>query len=110
MRFFLLSKNRDANSHILICEDFFILDAFQEILNDVDLSFNSSIACRDAVEELDSEIFDARNVAIRLDVFWEIKEENEIDLTGFANAVPAVFVNVANSTSWVIILKMAERI
>lgn len=75
MRFFLLSENRDANSNILICEDFLIFDVLQKILDDVDLFLNSSVTCRDAVEEVDSEIFNAWNVAIRLDIFWEIKEE-----------------------------------
>ena len=110
VRFFLLSENRDSNTHILICEDFLILDASQKILDDVDLFLYSSIACRNAVKEFDSKIFDTRNVTIGLDVFWEIKEENDIELTGFADAMPAMFVNVADSTGWVVILKMTEEI
>ena len=69
MRLFLLSKNRNAHSNILICEDFLVFDVLQKILDDVDLFLNSSVTCRDAVEELDAEIFNARNVAIRLDIF-----------------------------------------
>ena len=109
MCLFLLSKNRNSNTNILVLIDLFIFDIFHEILDDVDLFFYSLVIRRNLIENIDPKIFFVRYVAIWLDVFGEIEEEDDVDLASFADAVPAVLVNIADSAVGIVVFKMAGK-